>query len=178
MEWRDIPGFAGYKINEDGQVKGPSNQVVKLYENRKGYYEFAVRYRVRVHRAVLLAFEGKPPEGKNVARHLDGDKKNNNKSNLKWGTHYENAQDAIKHGTHVSTKSVERPHGEKHFRSKLTTTDVIRIRERSHTENIKDIHKDYPHVGVTAIRKIARGLKWKHIEAAPSNNKYFRGKRG
>lgn len=171
MEWRDIPGYRGYKVNESGEIKGPSGQMVRLRESANGYLEFTARYNVKVHRAVLLAFEGVPVEGKNIARHLDGDRKNNIKDNLKWGSYSENTRDAINHGTHVSSKQ----RGEVSTQSKLTEQDVITIRRRSHVESIVEIHKDYPQVHKTTVRKIARGLKWKHVDSAPpSKVKYLK----
>jgi HNH endonuclease len=37
-----------------------------------------------VHRLVLMAFVGKPPEGRGFACHLDDDPANNKLSNMKW----------------------------------------------------------------------------------------------
>jgi len=44
----------------------------------------------KVARLVCEAFNGAPPEGKNVCMHLDENSRNNLPSNLKWGTQKEN----------------------------------------------------------------------------------------
>lgn len=51
-----------------------------------------------VHRLVLEAFVGPRPHGMEC-RHLDGNKQNNQRDNLVWGTHLENEADKVRHGT-------------------------------------------------------------------------------
>lgn len=45
---------------------------------------------MKIHRLVCEAFHGSPPFPKAVVIHLDENGKNNNASNLKWGTQKEN----------------------------------------------------------------------------------------
>jgi hypothetical protein len=71
-----------------------------------------------VHRLVLYAFAGPPPDG-HECRHLDGNSRNNHASNLCWGTHSENIHDVIAHGNHIPGG----PGG-----TKLTDADVRAIR--------------------------------------------------
>ena len=57
------------------------------------------RYTTRtVHSLVAEAFIGPCPEGMEV-RHRNGDQTNSRLSNLTYGTHADNMQDAIRHGT-------------------------------------------------------------------------------
>lgn len=71
---------------------------------RGGYLKIPVGYRGRyclqrfVHQLVALAFHGPRPDGQ-VVRHLDGNSRNNSASNIAYGTHLENYQDSIRHGT-------------------------------------------------------------------------------
>lgn len=52
-----------------------------------------------VHRLVAMAFcENNNPEDKTTVDHIDGDKLNNDASNLEWVTPKENAQRAVKNG--------------------------------------------------------------------------------
>lgn len=51
------------------------------------------------HHLVLLAFEGKRPDGMDEIRHLDGNKLNNDLSNLAYGTTKQNAADRKIHQT-------------------------------------------------------------------------------
>lgn len=58
-----------------------------------------------VHRLVMAAFVGPPPEGMQVC-HNDGDPKNNRLGNLRYGTPSENMYDRGLHGTdHNALKS-------------------------------------------------------------------------
>lgn len=64
---------------------------------------------IRIHREVLRAFDRDPTyiTLKNNAiqlelcRHLDGDPLNNCLTNLKWGSPYENVQDALRHNAYL-----------------------------------------------------------------------------
>lgn len=80
------------------------------------------RRRYSVHRLVCLAFHGRPEDGANVTRHLNGISRDNRAANLKWGTHADNAQDAIRHGTFGK--------GMRAHRRKLTDEQVLEIRRR------------------------------------------------
>ena len=159
MELKAIPGFQDYFINREGKVFDSNNNNIKTFIDSKGYLSVVQVKRIRIHRAILLAFE--PENEKPIIRHLDGNKLNNNIKNLKWGTAKENILDSIKHGTHISTiGKVKR--GEKNFNSKLTNNDILIIRSRSKNEKLIDIAKDYP-VCVATIGKIVRLERWKHV---------------
>lgn len=55
--------------------------------------------RVWIHQMVCLAFNGERPSGLHVVAHVDGNKLNNNASNLRWATRKENEADKKIHGT-------------------------------------------------------------------------------
>lgn len=80
------------------------------------------RRRYPVHRLVCLAFHGQPEDEANVTRHLNGVSRDNRAANLIWGTHADNAQDAIRHGTLGK--------GMRAHRRKLTEVQVLEIRRR------------------------------------------------
>lgn len=108
--WRPVAGFQGvYEVSSEGRVRSlprldragrkvgdrllaitahPSgHQQVKL--SRDGEYRQA-----KVHRVVLIAFAGPPPEGCEVL-HTDGNPANNKIENLRWGTRSENLHDSV-----------------------------------------------------------------------------------
>lgn len=111
-EWRPVVGFPRYKISSFGKVIGPRGKQRKVQLNNAGYrqlhlFENGRQVVLFVHQQVLIAFVGPRPEGC-IARHLDGNRENNCRWNLAWGTPKENAQDAIRHGV-FSGKHVGRP---------------------------------------------------------------------
>ena len=104
IDTREIPGYSGYWATCDGRIIGRRGKFRKPQLNRSGYHEVKIwvgesQSRPTVHKLVMLAFEGPRPEGQEVL-HRDGNKLNNSKSNLKYGTRSENQFDSAKHGTH------------------------------------------------------------------------------
>lgn len=105
-KWMPVPGTKGYEVSDLGRIMSfhgaEPQELVGYLQN--GYRRIRVlingaRKSVAIHRLVALAFYGPCPEGLEV-RHLDGNRLNNQLSNLSYGTHTENMQDAIEHGTH------------------------------------------------------------------------------
>lgn len=115
-EWRPIPGWdysasnlgrvrreAGVVIRKDGRTHKVSQKI--LSPGVANGYKLVVLCRdgvctsLRVHRLVMLAFEGPQIEGTDV-RHLNGDRTDNRLSNLTYGTRSENEYDKVNHGTH------------------------------------------------------------------------------
>lgn len=128
--WKVHPEFGAYEISDRGKVRrigvapgAKVGRILKLFQIPKGYFFLRLhnKYNKYIHRLVLEAFVGECPEGFE-ARHLDGDKGNNNLSNLCWGTHAENQVDRVRHGMNNN--------GSKHGLSKLTENDVLQIRAR------------------------------------------------
>jgi hypothetical protein len=107
-EWRAVPGFDGYEVSDEGQVRSHRRSAPRIIVgglNEKGYRLVSLfagskstRRTQAVHALVLSAFVGPRPEGQQV-RHLDGNPANNSLANLAYGTAAENKQDAIRHGT-------------------------------------------------------------------------------
>ncbi len=134
VECRDVPGFLGYRVGDDGSVWSRWNGRHGLGEMWKqlnptldshGYRQAKVRTAdgtkksVLVHVLVLRAFVGEKLPGQET-RHLDGNPLNNRLDNLCWGTRSENVRDRIRHGTFV-TRLFGNP--------KLTPDQVREIRE-------------------------------------------------
>ncbi|KEH09286.1 hypothetical protein GY15_31630 [Delftia sp. 670] len=162
---REIPGFAGYWATEDGRILSSRDGVRELQQRSvDGYMNVTLGVRVRgkkarrrypVHRLVCLAFHGQPDKGANVSRHLNGVSQDNRANNLAWGTHGDNAQDAIRHGTFGK--------GMRAHRRKLTDKQVLEICAR-YTAGEPGralaaefgVHAYYP-------SQLVRGKTWKHL---------------
>lgn len=139
-EWRMIPDFPDYEVSNDGRVR----RVTPPSDGRKpprplpselaqiidpwGYPTVRMRrpgsravYTRTVHRLVLRAFVGEPPEGRNHGAHWNGDKTDNRLKNLRWATPKENARDALRLG--------ELSCGPSHPGAKLTYEDIDKMKD-------------------------------------------------
>ena len=168
-QWRDISGFENYyQVSNFGRVRSLDRVVnhtpaikrrIKgraLSPGRKtnGYYHVNLmingrQYASHLHRLVLTAFVGDPPAGMECC-HNDGDRSNNNLSNLRWDSHKANCLD----------RSLKNKKGHK-----LSANQVVKIKQLEGTAKQADIAKQF---GVTQciISAIYRGAIWSHIGAA------------
>jgi hypothetical protein len=78
-----------------------------------------------LHRLVLEAFRGVPPDGKMDARHLDGRKSNNRLENLSWGTRSENMLDVIKHRSGEKEEEPEPGEKKRRWYNGYTTDEYL-----------------------------------------------------
>ena len=123
------------------------------------------RRHLRLHRVICEAWHGAPPFLEAVARHLDDVRTNNHPDNLAWGSHSDNARDALRNGrsdpgANGRAAALKR-RGEDNPVSKLTWDDVRRVRERAASgESCASIAKTYG-VDRTNIWQIVQGITWK-----------------
>jgi hypothetical protein len=162
VKYKDIPGFPGYRVGDDGNVqsnkrvigdgqwhtlsKGLSEcgyEQIHLYRDGKSYAR-------TVHRLVLEAFVGPRPP-KHECRHLDGDKVNNRLVNLTWGTNAENVEDRKSSGQPWSPR-------------RLDETKVREVRRlRSEGKTAREIAKEMG-VGMWVISDVVRRRNWSWVE--------------
>jgi len=167
--WKPTPIFGDrYEVSNYGRVRrwvrGGGYRLSKPYykeiQKDKDGYPFVVLYKkpkvkgYRISRLVLETFIEKP-SGKMEASHLDGDKDNNELSNLVWETHYDNEQRKKLHGTYQW--------GEIANKSRLTENDVREIRRlRKLGLKLKLIGRMFLMTEVNASA-ICRRATWKHV---------------
>jgi len=96
MEPRNIEGFLGYAVTEDGEVfSARKGGFITQFTGNTGYkavtiveHDTGKARTLSVHRLVAKAFV-ENPDGLPIVSHMDGDKANNKASNLYWSTRSE-----------------------------------------------------------------------------------------
>ena len=133
----EIHGFSGYAVGSDCSIwtkKISGSRSYRLAEswrqrrlqvNTEGYYSVDLwregkRHHKLLHVLLAHCFIGPPSAGQEV-RHLNGVRLDCAIDNLAWGTRAQNVDDSRRHDT--------MSRGERHASSRLTESDVHRIRE-------------------------------------------------
>ena len=163
--WRDVVGYEGlYSVSDEGRIYGHKRggRVLRtpLYGHGYRYINASkcgVVRKKKVHHIVCEAFNGPRKPGQ-VCRHLDGNQHNNIPSNLKWGTPTENAQDAIRHGTHICLHQ----NGQKNTNAKLLASQVIEIRQKAKSMTQTAIAIEYG-ISQQNVDSIIKRKSWRHI---------------
>lgn len=110
----------GYEVFTSGKIRGPRGKFLKLYIGNSGYYQVNIKNNYKqktflVHRVVACTFIPNP-ENLLEVNHKDGNKQNNNVSNLEWVSRSTNIKHGIDNG--LIPKSMVGRVGIKHWRSK------------------------------------------------------------
>lgn len=160
VEYRDIKGFPGYRVGNDGSAWRKHRLEWKRMKGRivSGYRYINLssagnkQVSISIHRLVLSAFIGQCPDGMQCC-HNNGIKTDNRVANLRWDTPKANQADRSAHGTACS--------GERHPRAKLTAADVEAIRTAfsKRTARAASLAAKFG-VSQACIYKIIVGLTW------------------
>lgn len=177
--WKPVIGFeAYYEVSSFGRVKSLYRHVIRsngsdlrlneriLKPGLSGrlnnqYYMVVLNTQelkrtARVHRLMCESFYG-INTAKNYVNHKDGNKLNNNLSNLEWCTSGENQAHGYKNGLKNSNA------GERNGRSKLTEDIVLEVKRLIATDMKQvDIAKRLG-LNVVRVNSIKSGRSWKHI---------------
>lgn len=101
--WKEIKDFENYQVSNLGRVKNARGKIMKQKTQYNGYKNVGLRKggnkqkMFLVHRLVATAFIGVDENNPQV-NHIDGNKENNNVSNLEWCTASENKKHAVATG--------------------------------------------------------------------------------
>lgn len=149
----------GYIVFENGDIHNKHNKKLSSRDNGKGYlivslYVNGKRTCKAVHRLIAECFIPNPRDLSDVD-HIDGNRRNNVISNLRWVTHGEN----IGHSYYLSNRSAT---GENNSRCETTeeeVRDICKLLEQGYKPSqVRDFGFDYGRV-----RAIKRRQNWVHI---------------
>ena len=105
MSTKEVQGTHGkYLCSSDGSIFGVSGKKLKERTDKRGYlraviyYDNGISKSKLVHRLIASSFMPTNNEDSLEVNHIDGNKKNNNITNLEWCTHSYNITHAHKTG--------------------------------------------------------------------------------
>lgn len=167
--WKPIAGYDGlYSVSSFGRVRRdsvgynvPAGKILAGGKDERGYqlvnlWKDGKGHTLKVHKLVATMFLGIAPEGLQV-NHIDGKKSNNRVENLEYVTCKENCVHANRIGLRSGMK------GERNGFSKLSSIDVIAIREKySLPMTTRQLADEYG-VSIDNIRLIVKNRVWKHL---------------
>ena len=159
-EWKIVKGSQGiYEVSSFGRVKSHkqhkrTDEFMRGYLYEVGYKKVGLRLNNKsqyyfVHRLVALHFIPNPQDLPHI-NHKDGNKSNNQVSNLEWC-------DALYNNRYSRYILRRNPVGEKHGRAKLTNKQALEIVKSINSQN--ELSRKY---GITQanIGKIKNGIHW------------------
>lgn len=175
--WKPVPGYDGYEASNCGRVRSVNRKIYCM--NRFGDYEWrAYRGRILspsvtssgyphvqigkggydysgedVHKLVMLAFVGPYPSINHEIAHYDGDKTNNNLTNLRYVSFQEHYLDKVRHG--------RANRGQQQYAARLTEKDVREIRNSNDT--MASLARKYG-MSKTTIYQVRNRLTWRWLE--------------
>jgi hypothetical protein len=166
-----IPGLENFRAGRDGSIwsrprRGSHKNWKKMKLILRGKH-YIVRARdgagkkakpYFVHILVLRAFKGEPPPGKTMCCHWNDIGTDNRLENLRWGDHYDQANDRARNGT--TTR------GERASRSRLADKDVYDLRRRKMDGKKIDIRAEASKWGMSysSMWDILNCKSYKHID--------------
>jgi hypothetical protein len=157
--------FEDYFITSYGRVLSTKRDVVKervlKMKKKNGYLALNMSAdghveEMLVHQVVCEAFNGPRKPGQQV-RHLDGDRLNNQASNLVWGSAADNCRDRELHGRTAR--------GTRHGNAVLTEREVrnIRMLAESRYFTYTYIAQQFG-VAPGTVSNVARGLSYREVQ--------------
>jgi len=189
--FKDILGYEGlYQISNTGEVKSLyTNIIMKQKKNNRGYHQVKLFKDGKskdylVHRLVAEAFLENLNEDYNQVNHKDGNKSNNNVTNLEWCNQSQNIRHAFDNGLmkprygiipseETKRKMSESRKGHKAYYHKLVaqidinTGEIIKIYNSTH-DAAKAIGCHHTSISEVCRHKKNRtttcNYKWEYIE--------------
>lgn len=180
---KEIKGFEGlYTIDESGNVFSiRKKKYISPFYNKNGYMMISLvkdkkKSNMTIHRLLAEAFIDNKEKFPCI-NHIDGNKLNNNLSNLEWCTQSHNMKEAYKLGL-LNTwcgKKFGKDHPNYKFRGKWKTQkEIVQLDKKgdlikkfnSATEVERNLGYSCAHISecCRGLRKSAYGYIWKYVE--------------
>lgn len=169
----DIKPFHQYYVSSCGKVFGCTGEEMKQTVTNRGYKRITLSIdgkeeRWSVHRLVALLFVLNP-EQKPQVNHIDGNKENNDASNLEWCTSSENNKHAFRTG--LKKNLVKGKYGKDHIASKpIVCVETGRVYncQREVAEELGEDYKWTSHLSrACKFGLLDHGFHWRYYE--PNN---------
>lgn len=162
--WKPIEEFPNRQVSNLGRIKTIKGSIMRpsLRGRARDYLGVTLsvtKYKsvsMLIHRIVAKAFCPNPNNLPQVD-HIDGNKLNNEASNLEWVDQNENMRRAIKAGRIIR--------GSKHRDAKLTERIVMKIKEMAKNDpklNQSELGRKFG-VHSSQISRILSGQNWAHV---------------
>lgn len=159
-EWRPIDGFPNYQISKKGLIKSITTGHLLRPRNCRGYdrvtiYKNGHRTDKFVHNLVGETFLINPERKKEI-NHIDGNKRNNDVSNLEWCTRSENLK-------HAFSTNLKKPTGGLSAK-KLRVLETGKIYDSSY-ECARDMGLNQGHINhcLRGERKTHKGYHFEYL---------------
>ena len=159
--------ITNYSVSNTGKVRNDKTmKLLKMKPNKKGYIRVGIYLRgedtvkrVSVHVMVAETFIGPKPDDNFEIDHVDGNKSNNNVSNLEWVTRSENIKRAF-------MKELKKPIvGSEHPVSVYTDEQVHKLCMLASQGNSVDVCARISNIPKSYAYSILRGENWTHISS-------------
>ena len=157
--WEDL-----YEVSNLGAIRRNGKKLKPFVDKRYGYvivslFRSGKGKTCRLHRVVALSHIGPQPTERHEINHLDGNKENNQATNLEWVTRGQNH----KHAYQIGLRKPSSLPGSSNPHSKLTESDVLKIREMK-SDGIPgvDIARAF-NIAPQTVSDIHKRRRWKHL---------------
>lgn len=169
--WKEVPGLeTRYLASDKGRIYSLiRNKVLKTSLDERGYVKVVIVTETnkprctRAHILVCKAFHGLPPTDLHNVNHKDGNKQNNDPSNLEWVTRKENSQHFYSQLNGIE----KRPRGHGVHWCANYTDDEVRLIRQLHKKGL-GYHRIRKELGNktswVAIQMIVTGKTYYHVE--------------
>lgn len=127
---KEIDSFPNYTISTTGVITNTkTNYTKQQWLCQNGYYYVDLQHKgykrkYPVHRLLALAFLPNPLN-KRTVNHKDGNKENNDLSNLEWATDSENMQHAYDHNLNYTTRKLTAAEADSYFLNDIMKGSTI-----------------------------------------------------